>query len=121
MGLPESDSEILLLHNPRCSTCRNAKALLEERGVDFSERLYLEEPLTREELEQLRKRLDLPAAAWVRPKEAAYAEAGLGETSGDAELLAAMASHPVLIQRPILVRGDRARLGRPPEALLELL
>jgi len=112
---------LTLLHNPRCSKSRAARALLEERGVAFEERRYLEQPLTRAELEGLWRKLGRPAREWVRRGEAAWAEAGLDERSSDDAILDAMARHPILIERPILVRGERAVLGRPPEALLELL
>ena len=119
-ALPDGDS-LVLLHNPRCSKSRAAKALLEQRGVRFAERLYLDDPLTRAELASLRERLGRPAAEWVRKGEAAFATAGLDAGSGEAEILAAMAAHPILLERPILVRGPRAVVGRPPERVLELL
>ena len=77
MALPTSEDELLLLHNPRCSKSRAAKALLEERGVHFRERLYLEEPLDRAELAELGDRLGRPIGEWTRRKEAAFADAGL--------------------------------------------
>ncbi len=120
MGLPDDDA-LVLLHHPRCSKSRAAHALLSERGVAFTERRYLEEPLSRTELASLRERLGRPAAEWVRKGEAAFAESGLGASSSDAAILDAMAKHPILIERPILVRGARAVVGRPPERLLELL
>jgi arsenate reductase len=121
MELPRCDDEVVLLHNPRCSKSRQALLLLADRGIPFVERRYLDQPLTRAELDELARRLGRPPAEWVRRKEAAYAEAGLGPASSDAELLDAMAAHPVLVERPIVVRGRRAALGRPPEALLDLL
>ncbi len=121
MGLPESDREMVLLHNPRCSKSRAALALLEERNASFTLRRYLEEPLTRAELEQLAQRLGRPPGEWIRQGESAFAEAGLSDRATDAELLAAMAAAPILIERPILVRGKRASVGRPPEAILPLL
>jgi len=120
MSLPDDDS-LLLLHNPRCSKSRAALALLEERGVDFAVRRYLDEPLDAEELASLRRRLDRPAAEWLRRGEDAYREAGLGPDSDEAAILAAMAAHPILVERPVLVRGGRAVVGRPPERVLELL
>ena len=120
-GLPDRDDALVLLHNPRCSKSRAAHALLCERGVSFVERRYLEEPLSRAELTALRERLARPAAEWVRSGEAAYAEAGLDTSSGDVAILDAMAAHPILIERPIFVRGARAVVGRPPESILTLL
>lgn len=121
MALTENDAELLLLHNPRCSKSRAARALLEERGVAFRERRYLEDALTRAELDELRARLSRPASEWVRRGEDAWREAGLDATAGEAVLLDAMAAHPILIERPIAVRGRRAVVGRPPETVLELL
>jgi arsenate reductase len=120
MPLPDDD-RLVLLHNPRCSKSRAARALLEERGVSFEERRYLEQSLDRSELDELRRRLGRPAREWVRTGEAAYGEAALGPGSDEADLLDAMASHPILIERPILVRGPRAVVGRPPEEILTLL
>lgn len=113
-------SEIVLLHNSRCSKSREAKALLEARGIAFEERRYLESPLSRDELAVLARKLGRPPRGWVRSGEAAYAEAGLGPGSSDDALLDAMAKRPVLIERPILVVGDRAVVGRPPERVLDL-
>ena len=120
MALIDAD-EPVLLHNPRCSKSRAAKALLEARGIRFTERLYLEDPLTRAELAALRERLGRPALEWVRKGETAFREAGLDAGASEAAILDAMAAHPILIERPILVRGARAVLGRPPESLLSLL
>jgi len=120
MALP-GDGSLLLLHNPRCSKSRAARALLEERGAACAIRLYLEEPLSRAELEELQRRLARPVREWVREREPAFAAAGLSGASGDAALLDAIAAHPELLERPILVRGARAVLGRPPERVLELL
>lgn len=120
MPLPEGDA-LLLLHNPRCSKSRAALALLEERGASFETRLYLDEPLSRTELDDLAGRLGRPASGFVRGREAVFAEAGLGADASDAAILEAMAEHPILMERPILVRGRRAVIGRPPEDLLELL
>jgi arsenate reductase len=119
--LPRTDDELLLLHNPRCSKSRAAKALLEERGARFAERRYLEDPLSRAELAELRARLGRPVAEWTRRGEAAFAEAGLAAGASDEALLDALAAHPVLLERPILLRGLRAVVGRPPERVLELL
>lgn len=121
MPLPASDDEILLLHNPRCSKSRAARALLEARGVAFRERRYLEEPLDREELAALRRRLGRPVLEWTRTGEAAWKEVGPGRDADEDALLDTLAAHPVLMERPILVRGRRAVVGRPPETVLELL
>jgi len=118
MALPAGDDELLLLHNPRCSKSRAARTLLEERGVAFVERRYLEDPLSPAELAELAARLGRPPREWARRGEPAWK---LDDHAEDAEILAAMAADPVLIERPILVRGKRAIVGRPPERVLELL
>ncbi len=115
-----SGSELVLLHNPRCSKSRAAKRLLEEHGVAFRERRYLDDPLSRDELEELARRLGRPPREWVRTKEPAFVEAGLDAASDDS-LLDALARYPVLMERPIAIRGDRAVVGRPTEKLLDLL
>ena len=114
-------TEIVLYHNPRCSKSRAALALLEARGSGFRVVEYLREPLTRRELSELRARLSRDPVSWIRSKESAFAEAGLSESSSEEELLAAVEAHPILLERPIAVRGDRAVIGRPPERILELL
>ena len=114
-------TDCTLYHNPRCSKSRAALALLQERGVEPELVLYLQTPPTAAELKALLGKLGLTAAELVRSKEAAYRERGLGKSSSEAELLAAMAEEPKLIERPILVCGERAVIGRPPENVLELL
>ncbi len=110
-----------LLHNPKCTKSRAAKALLEERKVDYEERHYLERPLSVAELAELRKRLDRPAREWVRTGEDAFKAAGLSKDAGDKEILAAMAKYPILIERPILILETKASVGRPTENIQSLL
>ena len=119
--LPDSDSSLVLLHNPRCSKSRAARALLEERGVAFAERRYLDDPLTLVELYELAARLGRPPREWSRRGEEAWSAANLADDASDDAILLAMAAHPILIERPILVRGRRAAVGRPLERILELL
>jgi arsenate reductase len=120
-GWPRSDGELVLLHNPRCSKSRAAKQLLDARGVSFVERRYLDDPPSLEELRELAARLGRPPSEWVRKGEAAFAAAGLDATSDADAILRAIAAHPVLLERPILVRGRRAVVGRPPERIADLL
>lgn len=112
---------IRLYHNPRCSKSRAALSLLRERGVEPEIVEYLLAPPSRGELETLAQRLDLDPRKWVRSSEAAFGEAGLSEVSEPGEILDAMARHPILIERPIAVSGERAVVGRPPERVLELI
>lgn len=114
-------SHTVLWHNARCSKSRQAKALLEDEGVDHEVREYLKEPPTRGELEALLAALDIDdVREVVRTGEDAYAQLGLAEADSD-ELLDAMVDNPILIERPILVRGERAVVGRPPEDVRRLL
>ena len=107
--------------NPECSNCRTAAAILEERGVDADYIRYLETSPTRDELEAVLVKLgtDDPRDI-VRTKEPVYAELDLDSADRD-QLLDAMVANPILIQRPIVIHGDRAIVARPPERLLELL
>ncbi len=113
-------SRRILYHNPRCSKSRAARALLEERGVEFQVVEYLKQPLDRAALDALRALLGTPASEWIRAGEPAFQEAGLSSESSDEELLEAIAAHPVLLERPIFRSGDRAVVGRPPERVLEI-
>ena len=117
-----SQDTYTLFHNPQCSKSCAAKALLEERGIDFRVFHYLEEPLTEEELENVMRCLGLSKPRpMMREREKIYGELGLDELQENEDLIRAMTVNRVLIERPILVRGDRAVIGRPPERVLELL
>jgi arsenate reductase (glutaredoxin) len=107
-------------HNPRCSKSRAALELLRARDVPVRVVEYLKSPPDAVELRKLARALG-GARAMVRDNETAYRDAGLDADSSDAQLLAAIAAHPILLQRPILTRDGKAAIGRPPEALLALL
>ena len=112
-----------LWHNPRCSKSRAAKALLDERGAAYEERRYLNDPPTPAELDAVLRALGLEPWELARMGEPVARELGLRALEHDrARWLALLAAHPILIERPILVSDDgRAVLGRPPEAIEELL
>ncbi|WP_143526108.1 arsenate reductase (glutaredoxin) [Roseivivax lentus] len=112
---------MILWHNPRCSKSRQALQLLEARGVPVTVRRYLEEAQDAAELADLHAKLGVPAIEMVRVKEPEFKAAGLSRDSDAQRLLAAMAETPKLIERPVLIAGDRAVIGRPPERILELL
>ena len=114
-------SAVTIYHNPRCSKSRNTLALLEENGVSPEVVLYLETPPDAKALKGLLKKLGITATELVRRGEADYKAAGLSRESSDADVLAAMVEYPKLIERPIVVKGDRAVLGRPPENVLALI
>lgn len=110
---------VTIYHNPRCSKSRQTLELLRERGIEPRVVEYLKTPPTADELAVLVAKLGIPPAKLLRPKEAA--EAGVDGSLPAESLLAAMAAHPAVIERPIVVKGDKARLGRPPEQVVEIL
>ncbi len=107
--------------NPSCSKCRSALALLAERGVEPDVVRYLDEPPTRADLERLMALLGIDdPRLMMRTGEGVYEELELADASRD-DLLEAVTQHPILLERPIFVVGDRAVVARPPERVLELL
>jgi arsenate reductase len=114
--------QVTIYHNPRCSKSRATLALLEERGIEARIVRYLETPPAPDEIRELLAALGIAPRALLRKGEAEYRELDLARDSlGDDALIEAMATHPRLIERPIVVADGRARIGRPPEAVLELL
>ena len=113
--------DVSVYFNPACSNCRTVQGILNDKGVDADYVRYLESAPRREDLERVLTMLgtDDPRTI-VREKEAVYSELGLASAGRD-ELLDAMTEHPILIQRPIVIKGDRAVVARPPERVLELL
>ena len=115
-------TDLTLYHNPRCSKSRGALELLEARGLQPTVVRYLETPPTAAELTALLAKLKLPARDLLRSGEDEYKALNLADASlSEAQLIAAMVEHPKLIERPILIAGDKAVIGRPPERVLELL
>ena len=112
---------VTIWHNPRCSKSRQTLALLEDNGVTPEVRLYLKDPPTKAELDAVIAMLGNSPKELVRKGDAAYREAGLTGESSDDDILAAMLEHPILIERPIVINGDRAAVGRPPESILSIL
>ncbi|MBT8152880.1 arsenate reductase (glutaredoxin) [Epibacterium ulvae] len=108
-------------HNPRCSKSRAGLAFFEARGVAVDTRLYQKDAPSLAELKQVHQLLGVPALQIMRSKDAAFKELGLTKDMGDDRLLAAMAEHPALIERPIAFTETVARIGRPTEALADLL
>ena len=113
---------IRLFHNPRCSKSREALALLREHGVEPQVVEYLKQPPSAAQIDRLLTLLGMQPRQLMRRGEAVYKELGLDDPDlSRAALIEAMASQPILIERPIAMRGERAVLGRPPEKVLELL
>ncbi|MEC9345845.1 MAG: arsenate reductase (glutaredoxin) [Pseudomonadota bacterium] len=113
---------VTIYHNPRCSKSRQTLALLQDRGIEPTVIEYLRTPPTAAEISGLLDKLGIGARDLVRSKEPEFREAGLADPSvDDTRLIQAMAEMPKLIERPIVVAGERAALGRPPEAVLDIL
>lgn len=108
-------------HNPRCSKSRAGLALLEDCDAQVQVRLYLKDIPNEEELREVQAKLGLRAIDMMRTGEKTFKELGLTKTDGDAALIAAMAAHPILIERPIAITHDAAAIGRPTEAVKTLL
>ena len=115
-------TDLTLYHNPRCSKSRGALELLEARGLTPTVVRYLETPLSAAQLRDLLAKLNISARQLLRSGEDEYKALNLADSGlTDAQLIDAMAAHPKLIERPILVAGDKAVIGRPPEKVLEIL
>ena len=111
---------VRIYHNPRCNTSRKTLALLREKGVEPEIVEYLKTPYTAAQLKTLLGQLKMPARALVRKKEAAAAGIDPAALS-EAALIEAMVKNPILVERPIIVSGSKAALGRPPENALNVL
>lgn len=111
---------VTMYHNPRCNTSRRTLALLRERGVEPKIVEYLKTPPSAPELKQILGQLKIPAIKLLRKKEAAAAGIDPKELSED-QLVAAMVKNPIVIERPIVISGGKAALGRPPEAALAVI
>jgi arsenate reductase len=115
------DAPLIVYHNAQCSKSRGALEILTERRVPFTVRYYVDEPLTATELEALLKKLSLPASAIVRRHEALVQELTAGREPNEEGWIQFLATHPFLIERPIVENTNKAIVARPPERVLELL
>jgi len=115
-------SEVTIYHNPRCSKSRQTLALLEENGITPEIRKYLDDAPSVEELKLILSQLGISAHELLRTKEAEYKEHGLNDSSlSDEQILKVMTEVPKLIERPIVIKGNLALIGRPPESVLEII
>lgn len=111
----------VFLHNPRCSKSRAALELVRDAGVELPVREYLRNPLSVDELRRLVQLLGVRPIDIARRGEPQFAALGLSDATPDDEVLRALAEHPILVERPIVVRGGRAVVGRPPEKVRDIL
>lgn len=113
---------VTIYHNPRCSKSRQTLALIEGKGITPTIIRYLENPPSKATLKAIVAKLDVKSAREImRVKEVPYTELDLSNVSAESALIDAMVENPILIERPIVVNGDKAAIGRPPEAVLEIL
>ena len=112
---------IRIYYNPRCSKCRNTVALVQEHGYNTELIEYLVTPLNKTELQGLLKKLGIKPLELIRKGEDIFKQQYAGRSLSDAEWLDAMVAHPVLMERPVVVRGNKAVIARPPEKALALL
>lgn len=109
------------IHNPRCSKSRQALALLEDKNINPDIRLYLNNSLSKDELKGILKKLNVEASSIIRKGEKDYKENFKGKDLSEEEWIDAMIKYPKLIERPILVNGEKAVVGRPPENVLDII
>lgn len=114
-------AKVTIWHNPRCSKSREALKLLEEKGVKAEVFKYLDEKITKEDIKNLLKMIDATPREIMRTKESIYKELGLKDIEDEEKLIEAMVEHPKLIERPIVIKEDKAIIGRPPVKVLELV
>lgn len=116
-------SDVIILHNPRCSKSRQTLALLEENGVTPKVVQYLKTPLSKTELDEVFEKLGITSVReMMRTKEPEYKAANLNDPNlSTSALLDAIAKTPKLLERPIVINGESARIGRPPENVLEIV
>lgn len=110
-----------IYHNPRCSKSRQTLQLIQEKNTAVEIIEYLKTPPTEKELEELLKKLNIDAEALLRKSEAVFKEKYKGKTLTNKEWIKAIVQHPTLIERPIVVKGNKAVIGRPPENVKVLL
>jgi arsenate reductase len=111
----------VIYHNPRCGKSRGALALLQDEGVTLQIVEYLKDPPTRDELKALVRKLGIKPEQLVRRGEDVFKQKYAGKVLNDDQWLDALLRDPILIERPVVVRGERAVIGRPPEKVRELL
>lgn len=112
---------ITILHNPKCSKSREGIKILDESGAEYEIINYIDTPLSSEEIKEVLSKLNISARELMRTKEDIYRELNLKDIDDENALIIAMAENPKLIERPIVIKGDRAVIGRPSENILKLI
>ena len=114
-------SQVKIYHNPRCSKSRQTLEILKQQGIEPVIVEYLKQPLTTAEIQAILQALDITAHQLLRVKEAEYKQHSLSRQSSETQIIDAMLASPKLIERPIVTNNGRARIGRPPESVIEIL
>lgn len=114
-------SKLTMWHNPRCSKSRQTLALLENKGLSPIIIKYLETPPSATQIKTVLKLLGTPAINLIRTNEKIFKELGLTKASDEDALITAMTNHPILIERPVVFHNGKAAIGRPPEAVLDII
>jgi len=112
---------LIIYHNGECSKCRGALEILQEKNIPHEVRWYIAEPLSIAELQALLKKLNVPPSELVRKSEQLYTEEYVGKNITEAEWLTILSENPILIQRPIIEKGEKAIIARPAQRVYELI
>jgi arsenate reductase len=112
---------MIIYYNPRCSKCREAVDLLNENNCEFEVRDYLKDPPAKKEIKELLTKLKCKPIDIIRKKESIFIEKYLGKKLSDAKLIDAIIKYPILIERPIIINGSKAIIGRPPQLIVDIL
>jgi len=110
-----------IYHNPRCAKSREALSILQDNGIDPEIILYLQDPLRKEDLQAILKKLKIPAEALIRKTESVYKEQFKSKKMTESQWINVMVKHPKLIERPIITKGKTALIGRPPSLVLDII
>lgn len=112
---------ITIYHNPRCSKSRDGVCFLEEKGIEFEQFKYLDEKMTKRDLTSIIKKLKIKPIELVRTKETLWKENYENRELSDSEVVSIMLKNPILIERPIIINGNKAVIGRPIEKILDII
>lgn len=114
-------AEVTVYHNPRCTKSRNSLSYLDEKGISYDLRLYLQDPMTADELREVLEKLNISPEELLRKNEAIFKEEFKGKSLSNEEWIEAMIKYPKLMERPIVVKGNEAVVARPTEKIDQLV